>query len=200
MFLFFKLTGARAMISRKTIGALVTLLAILVTACKPMWWQTRQYSGDGEIRTCSNLLGSGYTIEFPEFDASKPYIVSYRISRVPRVRRLSRSTDPYVCLNFLPFYHDFYHDFGLQKYEAIKKRITATFRMTLVTAKGEVKHSADFSFSTALWSGSGKFNSVGEFFHFDPDQDYNLILAYAPGIQPPPTKELNLAVKNCASY
>jgi hypothetical protein len=50
-----------------------------------LWFEAESYSGDGVIYTCSNLVGGGYRIDFPKFDAFQPYTAAYSLSHVPKV-------------------------------------------------------------------------------------------------------------------
>src|SRR5262249_10869851 len=88
-----------------------------IPASAEMWLQTKRYSGDGHIYNCSNLIGAGYCIDFPEFDATRPFTASYRLTHIPRVF----DRDPLIYLKFRC-------DFGSS--DEIKKSVTASFRVT----------------------------------------------------------------------
>jgi hypothetical protein len=157
-----------------------------------MWAETKQYSGDGVIHTCSNLFGSGYEIDFPKFDASRPFVASYRLSHVPQTARERAGIS-------LRFYQPDY-----LMAETKKGSITATFRFTLSDAHNRTLHSAEVKLSSAGWSESQRLFSVyaGErsYFHFEPNTAYVLRVSYTPGAVPPPAKELYFAIDSCAFY
>src|SRR5438477_5628876 len=67
--------------------ACVALSGCGIPAGAGMWAQAKEYAGDGVIHTCSNLFAGGYEIDFPRFDASRPFAASYRLSRVPPTGR-----------------------------------------------------------------------------------------------------------------
>src|SRR5713101_5335897 len=105
------------------------LVALALNGCGipadlEMWLQTKRYSGDGVIRTCSNLFAAGYCIDFPKFDASQPYSASYRLSHVPRVH--ARGREPIIYLRF-----DGDRSFP-------RNGLSDSFRMTLANSRGEV--------------------------------------------------------------
>ncbi len=54
------------------------------------WVESKLYSGDGHISSCSTLFAAGYRIDFPPFDPTLPNTVVYRISHVPQVSRAPR--------------------------------------------------------------------------------------------------------------
>ena len=159
-----------------------------------MWAQTKGYSGDGVMRNCSNMLGSGYAIEFPKFDASRSYAASYRVSHVPQLHRIDGRNDPILYLRF-------YSSVGYTKTKQIKKGVTARFRVILVNSHGQVMHSVEVPFSTSGWSSAQNLYGVSiEAFHFDPDASYVFNVSYTPGAVPPPAKQVYFAIDNCAYY
>src|ERR1700741_3316289 len=83
------------------------------------WTGTKQYSGDGAIHTCSNLFAGGYEINFPAFDASRPYSASYQLSHLPTGAR--ERTGITLC-----FYQ---RDLALAREK--QKSATAIFHLTL---------------------------------------------------------------------
>jgi hypothetical protein len=159
-----------------------------------MWVQTKRYSGDGVIRNCSNLLGSGYAIQFPTFDASRPFAASYRVSHVPQLHRIDGRNDPTVYLRF-------YSNIGYTKSLQIQKGVTARFQVILMNSRGQVMHSVEVPLSTSGWSSTQNLYAVSKgAFHFDPDASYLLNVSYEPGAVPPPAKELYFEIDNCAYY
>ena len=154
--------------------------------------ETKQYSGDGVIHTCSNLFGGGYGIDFPKFDASRPYAASYRLSNVPQtVRERTGISLRFHQANYLMAQHK-------------KNSVTATFRFTLIDARNRTLHSVAVRVSSAGWSENQRLFSVyaGEksYFHFQPNTAYVLKVSYMPGAVPPPAKELYFAIDNCSFY
>src|SRR6266404_5211691 len=110
----------------KTLVTALIALALAgcgIPASGEMWLQTKRYSGDGVIRNCSNLIGAGYCIDFQEFDASRPFSASYRMAHVPKVF----GRDPLIYLKFRC-------ESGSS--DEIKKRVTASFRITLLDSAG----------------------------------------------------------------
>jgi hypothetical protein len=159
-----------------------------------MWAETKQYSGDGVIQTCSNLLAGGYKIDFPRFDASLPYAASYHLAHVPPTGR-----EPAVI--YLRFDAPDLSYLGAEKK---KKSVTATFRFTLYDAKGKILHSAEFLVSDSTWTSNRSMFGVYEleksFLHFERNASYALNVSYTPGSVPPPAKQLYFAIDNCAFY
>jgi hypothetical protein len=89
-----------------------------------LWFQAKFYSGDGVIYTCSSLVGAGYRIDFPKFDALQPYSAAYRLSHVPKV--YDRKREPVIHLRYdgdrsLP-----------------KNALSDTFGITVTKSTGEV--------------------------------------------------------------
>jgi hypothetical protein len=157
-----------------------------------MWVETKGYSGDGVIHTCSTLFGGGYGIDFPKFDASRPYTASYRISNVPQTAR-ERSG---FSLRFLQ------PDYRMAK--SREGSVTATFSFTLCDQRNTTLHSAQVSVSRAGWSQSQGLFSVyagkKSYVHFERGARYVLKVSYTPGTRPPPAKELFFAIDNCSTY
>ena len=87
-----------------------------------IWLRTKRYSGDGVITTCSNLLGPGYRIDFPKFDASLPYSASYRLDGLPR-----------ICDRKPVVYLRFDGDRSLPR-----NTLSDAFRMTVANSRGEI--------------------------------------------------------------
>jgi hypothetical protein len=162
-----------------------------IPASAEMWLQTKRYSGDGVIHNCSNLIGAGYRIDFPEFDASRPFSASYRMAHVPKVF----GRDPLIYLKFRC-------EFGSS--DEIKKRVTASFRITLLDSAGTVIRSIELPMSTSIWWEAqnlcGAYDLEKSPFRFQSSASYILMVSYDPGHIPPPTKRLYFSVDNCAFY
>ena len=156
-----------------------------------MWFQTKWYSGDGCIHNCSNLISAGYCIDFPEFDANRPFSTSYRLSHVPKVF----GRDPLIYLKFRC-------DFGSS--DDIRKRVTASFRVTQLDASGTLIHSSDFPMAATIWGesqyGCAAYDLDKSPLRFSPGATYVLRVSYDPGAVPPPTKRLYFSLDNCAFY
>jgi hypothetical protein len=170
--------------------SLLPIVAVLaLTSCKPIGMQAKQYSGDGTLRACSNLLGQGYAIEFAPFDATKPYLASYRLSHVPQFRQ-----DPYVYLRF-------HSGPSFSFPEDLKKRGTAVIWASLADAYGREKHSLDLPLSSGVWAESqGLFSAYAlnqSQFHFAPQESYVLTVSYKPGAVPPPATNLYFEIDGC---
>ena len=121
--------------ARRMRSLLPLAAALALTSCKPMGMQAKQYSGDGTLRTCSKLIGQGYAIELAPFDATKPYLASYRLSHVPQVHR-----DPVVYLRF-------HSGPSVSFPEDLKE---ARDRHDLGHSRGQVRQRAAFSRSAAV--------------------------------------------------
>jgi hypothetical protein len=177
---------------RRLMSLLPIVAALALTSCKPMGMQAKQYSGDGTLRACSKLIGQGYAIEFAPFDATKPYLASYRLSHVPQVRR-----DPYVYLRF-------HSGPSVSFPEDLRKRGTAVIWASLVDTYGREKHSLDLSLSSGVWEESqGLFSAYAldqSQFHFEPQESYILTVSYKPGAVPPPATNLYFEIDDCAHY
>jgi hypothetical protein len=173
-------------------GLLPLAAALALTSCKPMGTQAKQYSGDGTLRTCSKLIGQGYAIEFAPFDATKPYLASYRLSHVPQVHR-----DPYVYLRF-------HSGPSVSFPEDLRKRGTAAIWVSLADTYGREQHSLDLPLSSAVWAESqglfGAYNPDQSQFHFEPQEGYVLTVSYRPGAVPPPAANLYFEIDDCAHY
>jgi hypothetical protein len=162
-----------------------------IPASAEMWLQTKRYSGDGHIYNCSNLISAGYCIDFSEFDAARPFSASYRLAHVPKVF----GRDPLIYLKFRC-------DFGSS--DEIRKRVTASFRVTQLDASGAVIRSSEFPMAAAIWSESqylcGAYDMDKSPLRFSPSGSYVLKVSYDPGPVPPPTKRLYFSLDNCAFY
>jgi len=177
-------------------SAIKSLLPVLVagtlSGCTPMWIQSAQYSGDGELRTCSNALGGGYDIEFPPFAAAKPYSASYRLAHVPQIGR-----DPQTYL-------EFQWDSTGADTDEVRKRVTAAFGLTLENTRGDRVQSVEVPLAKSTWTESGVV--VGAYaldksaFHFDRDASYILKVSYTPGAVPPPARQVYVRIDGCAGY
>jgi len=174
--------------------ALLTALSLAgcgIPATAEMWFQTKRYSGDGVIRNCSNLFGAGYCIDFPEFDAFRPFSASYRMVRIPKVF----GRDPSIYLKFRC---------APGSMDAIKNSTTASFGITLVDSTGGVIRSVEVPMSTSIcWETGGvcaAYDLEKSPFHFRSNTSYVLKVSYDPGSVPPPTKTLYFSVDNCAFY
>jgi hypothetical protein len=179
---------------------ITALAALILSGCgipagMHMGLQIKQYSGDGVIYACSNLLAAGYGIDFPKFDASRYYSASYKLSHVPHVFRIDGRGDPLIFLSFYQRGFTALHE---------KKSVTAKFQITLSDSEGHIRHSAEIPLSTSTWGESqalfSVFDSEKSKLHFDRDSRYVLHVEYVPGDTPPPVKELYFTIANCASY
>jgi|SRR5581483_7250434 len=175
---------------------ILVVLALSLSGCgipasAGMWFQIKRYSGDGHIYSCSNLVSSGYCIDFPDFDAKRPFAASYRLAHVPRV--LGR--DPLIYLKFRC-------DFGSS--DEIKRRVTASFRVTQLDSSGAVIRASTFPMAAAIWSDSqylcGAYDMDKSPLRFSTSGSYILKVSYDPGTVPPPTKRLYFSLDNCAFY
>jgi hypothetical protein len=178
----------------RTLVALIIALALAgcgIPASGVMWLQTKRYSGDGVIHNCSNLIGAGYRIDFPEFDASRSFSASYRMAHVPKVF----GRDPLIYLKFRC-------ESGSS--DEIKKRVTASFRITLLDSTRTVIRSIELPMSTSIWWEAqnlcGAYDLEKSPFRFQSSASYILEVSYDPGPVPPPTKRLYFSVDNCAFY
>ena len=178
--------------ARRMRSLLPLAAALALASCKPMGMQAKQYSGDGTLRTCSKLIGQGYAIEFAPFDATKPYLASYRLSHVPQVRR-----DPVVYLRF-------HSGPSVSFPEDLRKRGTAAIWATLADTHGRERHSLDLPLSSGVWMESqGLFSAYApdqSQFHFEPQESYVLTVSYKPGEVPPPAANLYFEIDGCAHY
>ena len=128
----------------RTLLALIIALALAgcgIPAGVAMWFQTRRYSGDGIIRSCSNLASAGYSIDFPAFDASRPFNASYRMADVPKVA----GRDPQIYLKFRC-------EFGSS--EEIIKHTTASFHLAVLDSSGKAIRSVALPLSATNWTGA----------------------------------------------
>jgi len=136
-----------------------------------LWLQAKSYSGDGVIYTCSNLVTAGYHIDFPRFEASRPYFAAYRLSRIPKVYdRAQEPREPVIHLRYdgdraLP-----------------RDALSDTFGITLKRSTG------------------GIIQEYGHKLHIHDRESYILSVSYEPGHAPLHVKELYFELDNCASY
>ena len=178
---------------------LLLLLSLFFVSCVPMWIKTRQYAGDGTLRACSNILAQGFAIDFSPFDARKPYIASYRLSHVPQVGR-----NPFVrlCFHPKPGSQPWYP--GID--DDLKKKLTATLKVTLLDARGTAVRSLEMPIATATWTWGESQGLIGAYdfahgsFPFAPAQDYTLAVSYTPGSVPPATDSAYVQLEACAYY
>jgi hypothetical protein len=170
----------------------VSAILFLLCGCMPMAVKAKRYSGDGEIRSCSNLLAQGYSITFPRFPIDQPYSASYRLAGVPSVGR-----DPVVYLSFPS-------NAPPSASDTARSRVTSTIRVTLQNSSGKEIRSLDLPLATAIWRWSqevfGAYDLEKNVFHFDPSAAYTLHVTYTPGAVPPPAKEAYFEIDGCASY
>jgi hypothetical protein len=159
--------------------------------------QARQYSGDGQIRTCSNLMGPGFAIDFAPFDASVAYTKSYHLSNVPQVYRSKENVDPILYLRFTKWE-------GFGDPDKIKANSTASFRVIVSKATGEVVKTFSLGFASSIWTVSQNLIGVYDLekgkVHFERGDAYVLHVEYSPGANPPLAKELYFALDDCAFY
>jgi hypothetical protein len=162
-----------------------------IPASSEMWAQTKRYSGDGIINNCSSLIGAGYRIDFPEFDASRPFNASYQMAHVPKVF----GRDPVMYLKFRC-------EGGGS--DEVKTRVTASFRVTLFDSAGRILHSIELPMSASRWAESqhlcGAYDVDKSPLRLQFGTSYVLKVSYDPGPIPPPTKLLYFSVDNCAFY
>lgn len=173
--------------------ACLALISCGIPGSTVMWAETKQYSGDGVIHSCSNLFGGGFAIDFPTFDSSRPYAASYRLSHVPQTGRGSVIYLRFERSGLLP-----------SAAQRKTKSATSTFRFTICDAKGSVLDSADFHVSNAILTQTGSIFGIYELgkseFRFEYNNSYVLKVSYVPGSVPPPAKQLYFAIDNCAFY
>ena len=162
-----------------------------------MWLQTKRYSGDGSIQTCSTLVASGYKITFPVFSAASSQKLTYRLSRLPQNFGVWVPKDPWLRLCFWWKRPSVDSDW-------IRDTTTASIKMKLVTEKGLLVREADISLSTMLWGETQDFHELWEFdksrLHFDRNRQYVLEITYRPGAVPPPAPQLFFVIDNCPTY
>ena len=158
----------------------------------PMARKAKRYSGDGEIRVCSNLLAQGYSITFPSFPADQPYSAAYKLAGIPSVGR-----DPYVYLSF-------HSDAPPSASDTAKPHVTAVIHFTLEDSSGRQLRSLELPLAKAIWRHSqdvfGVYDLEKSNFHFEPSASYVLRVSYTPGSTPPPAKEVYFEIDGCAYY
>jgi hypothetical protein len=178
---------------------LLILLCFVLSGCVTgnlaMETGVMQYSGDGVIHSCSTILMPGYAIEFPKFNSTRSYQASYRLSNMPPAGReraliLLRFNQPGLLFSTA---------------QRKQKSVTATFRFSLLDAKGDLLHSAELQLCSAIWTGNqrvpyGIYELGKSHFHFERNASYILHVSYTPGAVPPPAKELYFAIDNCGFY
>jgi hypothetical protein len=180
----------------------VALTALALTNCgipggAEISIQARQYSGDGQIRTCSNSIEPGFAIDFPPFDASAGYTKSYHLSKVPQVYRSKETVDPILYLRFAKWK-------GFGDPDKIKIDATASFRVVLSKSTGEVVKTFTLTLASSIWTVSqnliGVYDLEKSKVHFERGGAYVLHVEYTPGTNPPLAKKLYFALDDCAFY
>jgi hypothetical protein len=178
-----------------TFFAILISLSVLHWALEgfilPMWWQVRQYAGDGKIEKVY-VPFSGYRIVFEQFDSSKSYDKTYRLIRVPQ-RGSERAV---VYLRFL--------DYGrfLSLYQA--RPSNANFSISISDCSGNLLHTGNIPLATSAWSGglNKEGGTVGVYelkeseFLFRRNRCYYLNISYSPGSRPPPAREVFVTIEN----
>ena len=174
----------------RSLGVVIALF--LLGGCMPMASKAKRYSGDGEIRVCSNLLAQGYSITFPSFPADQPFSAVYKLAGVPSVSR-----DPYVYLSF-------HSDAPPSASDTVKPQVTAVMHLTLEDSSGRQLRSLELPLAKAIWRHSqdvfGVYDLEKSSFHFEPSASYVLRVSYTPGSTPPPAKEVYFEIDGCAYY
>jgi len=137
------------------------------------WIESKLYSGDGHISTCSTLFAAGYSIDFPPFDPTKAHTARYRISRLPHV-----GGAPYVCLRF--------HADMSPSTDELKKHVSAALRFRLTDPKGHELQTIALPLAAAIWGHqSPNFFQIWDFDHGQlrvrPNASYVLEASYTPG-------------------
>ena len=178
---------------------LLTSTALLLSACGlpdagRVNLQARQYRGDGVIDTCGNLLMGGYHIDFPRFDASRPFSAVYHLAHAPRIRDAGGPRDPYLYLRPSFYPHDQYIPS-----DDVKARLSAEFEFTLRDAHGLVRH-LKVPIATAIWGSAGVYQLHKSELPLARDGSYELRVSYSPGAVPPPVKEFYFVVDGCSFY
>jgi len=164
------------------------------------WIESKLYSGDGHISTCSTILAAGYRIEFPPFDPTQPKTVVYRFSHVPQVWRKPR---------FGMLFHS-----QMSPTDQEETRLTPLIHVRVTDTRGRVQAvdispavvspTVSLSFTTAGWGQSSPdlFSIWGPdaSLHFAPGESYSTSVSYTPGAAPIPAKEAYFEIEDCASY
>jgi hypothetical protein len=153
--------------------------------------QIKQYSGDGVISTCSNMLAGGYEIDFPKFDPAQPYQATFRLSHVPQALDLFTARTPYLFLRHEP-------QIDIPSNE-IKARTTASFEFVLTDSEGHVTR-ARLPVATSIWGSQGVYDLDKSRLLFNSHLNYTLQVSYVPGERPPTTKQFHFILDNCAYY
>lgn len=156
--------------------------------------QIRRYSGDGSIRTCGNLLAPGYAIDFPKFEASRPYSASYRLVRLPRVHDPLGPRKAHIYLSL-------WWKNGSVNFD---QSLSGSVRVDLVKSSGQLVHSFELPLASVMRGnsqGRDLFSDIKSTeLHFEKNVDYYLRVSYSPGSVPPPAKELFFTIRDCAEY
>jgi hypothetical protein len=172
-------------------------MAIFLFGCEPMWIQTKRYSGDGTIRTCSSFLSGGYAIKFAEFDSAHPYSTSYRLSHVPQISSSGRGRDPLLYLRF-----QWYGRFS--DWAEIQRGVTGKIRLILQDSEGRTVKSNELSLAEMTYTESqdvyGGYDLARTRLHFEPSRNYVLRVTYTPGAIPLPANRLYFEIHDCAYY
>ena len=164
------------------------------------WLESKLYSGDGHVSTCSTLFAAGYFIDFPPFDPTKPSTVVYRLSHVPQVWRAPR-----FCMKF--------HS-QMWPTDQEETRLTPVLHVRITDSRGRVQAidispsvvspTVSLSFTTAGWGQSSPdlFSICGptERLHFARGETYSMSVSYTPGAALIPAKEAYFEIEDCASY
>ena len=164
------------------------------------WVESKLYSGDGHISTCSTLFAGGYSIEFPAFDPTQPKTVVYRMSHVPQVWRAPR-----FCMSF--------HS-QMRTTDQEETRLTPMIHVRIADSRNRVQAidispavvspTVSLSFTTAGWGESSPdlFSICGptESLHFARGETYSMSVSYTPGSALLPVREAYFEIEDCASY
>jgi opacity protein-like surface antigen len=153
--------------------------------------EIKEYQGDGVIYTCSNALMGGYGIDFPRFDASRPFTATYHFSHVPPTRL--PWLQPFLYLRHGAFPKD------ESPPDDVKAGLRAKFLFTIHDSHGQVAH-AELPLATAIWGSDGVYDLDRSRVGFQKDTNYELRVEYSPGVNPPPVKEFYVVIDRCASY
>lgn len=192
----------KTVLSGAALASAIFLSSTLLSGCGiplslDMWLQTKRYSGDGLIESCSTPFASGYQITFPAFSAASPQTLTYRLSHVPQNFGVWVPKDPRLLLCF-------WWKRASVDSDWIRDTSTASLRITLVTEQGALVREVDIPLSKMLWGETQDFHELWEFdktrLHFDGNTPYILKIQYTPGTVPPPVRQLFFVIDNCPTY